>query len=341
MDTKTSLLRRLKRVEWKPILERAAIGIAIGWVIRNMLATIGINEVPTAEIEAKFLAASQNLLHIALTLTAYAAFKRELSKIGMAACVLAGVGLSHFGVIDTHLHQFLVEFSLYPPVFVTIASDGSVNPQYAKLLLFVIFTGILAARVSKPAERTMDRTFILIAVCSVLATTAIFHRVIPAGSLADQKQDARYILNYATKLQGAEQKKYCDYLAVQCSEVSDVDDARETIQKNEINPDTIGVTRDLDPGATIQSSTGAFGRFGFRVKTIIYKPPHDGKKGVLVIDTKHLQMAQWKAEIQFSFMAILAHGTWILIALGLITLHKSRARFKISHPEQAQSDQRA
>jgi hypothetical protein len=297
-----------------------------------MLVALAINEAPTSAVEARFLAASQNLLHIALTMTAYMAFKRELSKLGMALCVLTGIGLSHFGIIDTHLHQILTDLSLYPPLFVTIASDGSINPQYAKLLLFAVFAGVLAMRVSKPQQRTMDRTFVLIATCSVLATTAIFHRVVPAGSLADQKQDARYILNYATKLQGSEQKKYCDYLAVHCKEVQDADEARAIVLENEINPDTIGVTKDLDPGATIQSTTGAFGRFGFRVKTIIYKPPHDGKKGVIIVDAKHLQMAQWKAEIQFSFMSILAHGTWILIALGLITLHKSRARFKISKP---------
>lgn len=337
MDASSPLFSRIRTALKSQKLERAALALAIGWVIKNMLVVAKFHEPVTAELSQQFVLGSQALLHIALAACAYMAIFRRLTPLAMAGCAVAGTLVSRWGWIDSGLHGFFIEASLYPPLFVHVAPDGSVNPQSAKLLLLAVFTPLLAYRVARPNQRTLDRIFVLTATGAVLATSAIFHAVVPNGSLKQQKADARYVLGYAAQLQGEELQRYCRYLAVQCGEIRTREEAAALLSQTGINPTWNGITSELKPGGVATGLSETMGGMRFIVRGVAYRAPSEKAPGVLVIDKAHLQRAQHAAEIQFSFMAILAHGVWLLLAFGLVTLHGSKKRFLLSRAKRAEA----
>ena len=337
MNATLSLFSRIRPHLHREKLERAALLIALGWVVKNMLVAVQFGPA-TAELSQRFIQASQALLHIALFACAYAAFSRRLSPLAMAACAITGTLVSRWGWIDVELHRFFTEASLYPPLFVFVAPDGTVNPQYAKLLLFAVLTPLLAYRVTLPAHRTLDRIFVLAATCAVLATSAIFHAVIPNSSLKQQKVDAEYVLGYAAHLQGEELQRYCRYLTVHCWEIGSREEVAPLLSRTRINPNWARIAENLKPGERAAGVSGTMDGMRFTVRGIAYRAPTDKVRGVLAIDNAHLQHAQHAAEIQLSFMAILAHGTWLLLAFGLTALHASKKRFLLSRAKTSKPD---
>lgn len=337
MNASSPPFSRFKAVLQSPELARVALAVAVGWIAKSMLVALKYGEPATAQLSQQFVQASQALLHIALAACAFMAFSRRLSPLAMAGCAIAGTLVSRWGWIDVGLHGFFVEASLYPPLFVHVAPDGSVNPQYAKLLLFAVFAPLLAYRVARPDQRTLDRIFVLTATGAVLATSAIFHAVVPNGSLKQQKVDAQYVLGYATQLQGEDLQRYCRYLAVHCAEVRTREEATALLSQTGINPSWVGITEALKPGSVALGISAAMDGMRFIVRGVAYRAPSDKAPGVLVVDKAHLQNAQHAAEIQLSLMAVLAHGIWLLLAFGLTALHASKKRFLLSRPKTAEA----
>lgn len=139
------------------------------------------------EIADNWIMMEQFFFHIPMVLAFTLIFRKKITYLNIALSIIIAFLLNQFDIIFGLLHNFLVDYNIYPDFF--YHGTTNVNVQYTLILLYLVSFSILFISLLK--KRSFDRIFIFIILMTLLGTTTLFHYVIVDNALKNVLLDAR------------------------------------------------------------------------------------------------------------------------------------------------------
>lgn len=247
----------------------------------------------------------------------------------LALAIIMGFNFDSYQFFDNVIHPFLYKLHIFD--FLLRSGQTVVNPQYTKILFYlVLLLGLTLQSIIKK-YRSVDRIFMTLILSVVLGTTVIFHFAIPMGMFKIGKKDLEYALIEKVKYEPKNilcEKKECFTLNSDLQTLDPINNEQEKIFKNYsffIKKVTPQLTL-LDPYFSI--SLGNFQGQGFDyIITVLQKTPTGY---FLVYDKYASNKLSRHSEIWFSFLSTCAHFFWLYGGIGLLFLHKNVMFRKLS-----------
>lgn len=214
-----------------------------------------------------------------------------------------------------------------------------INNQYTRILCYFLLIIILLIQVIYKKYRSLSRIIVLIITMSCLFTVSIFHIAIPMGMFKYIVEDKVQLSQY--QIENLEKKdickmKNCYYLypdgAVKVitnnNNIKSFEDYKLTISK---------AIYFIEQKKATSYSEAVNVNSGFLFDYDIITIKKEDNKYFTTIDNSSLRKFSRESEIMFSFLAIMAHFTWIMGGLILLEFHyykfKKRSE-KISNKEE-------
>lgn len=285
-----------------------------------------LGSVSDLEVSSEFLYRQQLFFHVAMLMTLYAIAFRRLTGLGFLAVAALAFLANETRLVYEVFHHWMNRADLYPSAW---RKGGAVNAQYATLVIFVpsflLLTGLMLWR----RFRSVHRGFIWMSVCAVLATSFVFHLVIPMSALAKYKQDMKEVVELAASASDPTRREMCRIIGFECIEVADGASLRAALSALHVDEQQVrwieGESQRVGRGRVATGVTSFVGgAIGFAVEQYAYRPPFGGRAGVVVIDHTETNKGQILSEIQFGMLAVVAHGFWILFGAFLCVAHDHR-----------------
>lgn len=237
--------------------------------------------------------------------------------------------IASHGLIDQGLHQWLVTHGVYAAIG---EPRFAANPQYTKLLFYLVEVPWLLVWCVWRRTRTLPRGFILMQMGAILLTTMAFHLALPGGALRDYREERAFDVRNVLMADNTHDFAVgCQAVGLLCRTEPDPNDpqmmpavrqemvglaayAREKSRHGYRMP----VPVVLNEGAL--NSTNEFVAYvaGGMLRS-------DGHFWVAV-DQDRVNLSWKNTEAYFSFLGWVAHGFWTLLAVFLIVFHERRFR---------------
>lgn len=275
-----------------------------------------------------YLVSVDMFLHtLALAMAVWAIFSRRLSMTALAICLWAAWGLEKTNFFAGVLHPALIALQAYPDWF---GYGNTVNQsnQYAKLFVSFLIVLVLAARIVRKRDRSIDRLYMTLIAGSVLATTLLFHWVTVQGVKA-VRQEREVALRVAAEAPAGQFDALCKELHAWClsgpiSELpihtgnARIDHMAAAISRGaeqQTSGFTFGIvnSQPLDDGADDRLNS-------FHI--VYHRTPSGDYRFVIESSRTVATLKQWQG--LYSALALPAHLTWLAGGLFLLYWHKRR-----------------
>lgn len=270
------------------------------------------------------------LLYIPIFLSVIAIFVKKVQlKHFIFSLLLAHIALKYqwFDI----LHNIIKDTF----IFDSIRAKGRtiINNQYTRIICYLTVIIILFSQVLIKKYRSLSRIFILLITVSCLTTITIFHVAVPMGMfkyiVLDKTQLAQYDIENRNKNDVCKFKN-CYYLyengkaeiITQRQKVDNLDSYNWVISKS-IHHMKSNNTNVYSEAVSVNSG------FLFDYDIITMKKESD--KYFTTIDTTTLRKFSRESEIMFSFLAIMAHFTWIIGGLMLLEFHYYKFKKRVEN----------
>jgi len=272
----------------------------------------------------------QIFFHLPLLAAAFVIVRGRIHLFQLFLLFCVAYILASFYVIDKTLYQFLIDLHLPPSRFITLILS---NPQYIKLVLYVIVSLILLGQIIFKSLRTYDRFFIFLSCISSLAVTGIIHRpIIQKGlivQLESENQKVGQFLDFikSSNVSAKTLEDICVFQSYQCFSDHDL---KALMQENtsQEHPEHFSRARSLAGSNQIpQKDVYSFGYFaddGTWRRRLEGLGQSVSAGFVLVAEEKRINFLQKHYEEMFSETGAFAHFVWgwLFIVIGMA--HKSK-----------------
>lgn len=275
-----------------------------------------------------YLVSVDMFLHtLVLVLAVWSIFSRRLSMTGLAICLWTSLGMEQINFFAGMLHPALMALHVYPDWF-GYGSTVNQSNQYAKLFVSLPILLVLAARLLRKRDRSIDRLYTTLICGSVLATTLLFHWVTVRGVQAVQ-QEREVALRVAAEAPASQFEALCKELFAQClsgpiSELpvqtgnARIDYMTAAISRG-FEQQTSGFTSSIANSQPLADGTD--GRLA--AYHVVYHRTRSGEYRFVIESYRTVAtLKQW--QILYSALALTAHLTWLAGGLFLLYWHKRR-----------------
>jgi hypothetical protein len=250
-------------------------------------------------------------------------FKRELKLEFFAISLLFSFIIPTYDLFDNYIHPFLFNLHIYD--FLLKNGQTILNPQYTKILFYLILMSILLIMNIFKKFRTIDRVFVLLIAIVVLITTFIFHITIPMGIFKYERYQLQE--NLTIQIHQLSEKdlckdKSCFLLNSDLSIKNKSKDANtELLKKYEYF--IVGIKKYYEANGKEEIFTSALGTFNKQRFDYIISAAKLTEDGYfIVMDENVAKSYSRQSEIWFSFLTSTAHFIWVFGGFGLLFLHK-------------------
>lgn len=242
---------------------------------------------------------------------------------------VAAFSIASHGVIDQVLHQWLVNHRVY-------AAFGqpqlAANPQYTKLLFYLVEVPWLLLWCVRRRTRTLQRGFILLQMGAILLTTMAFHLTLPGGALRDYREER--VFDVRTVLAADNPHDFavgCQALGLLCRTEPDPHDPTMMPSVREKMVGLAAYARAKTRNgytmhAPVVLNEGALNSTNEFVAYVAGGVLRDDGHFWVAVDQDRVNLSWKNTEAYFSFLGWVAHGFWTLLAAFLIVFHDRRFR---------------
>ncbi len=245
----------------------------------------------------------EKMLTLSFVLLLYVFLKKTISffEFFLLNIIVFFGGIYEF--LDKYVHPLLFKIGIFNSILREGATE--INPQYTRILLFIVFYIGLLVLIFIKQKRSIDRTFVFLISSSVLITTFLFHISIPMSFLSFYKHEKIYLVMSEAKY--AERNYFCNNKI--CSEVS-----MEDFNKNErqeyikTSGNFIG-TESVIEGCILREHENIY---------------------ICFVDSKSLFSMGYLSKTWFAFLTAVAHGFWIYFGFLFLFLHKRKIIRKLA-----------
>lgn len=152
--------------------------------------------------------ANQIAFHLPLIVLWCSFFLAKFGLLSLGIMSWISYLISDFGLIDEELYFIFLDHNLFPNF---ITHHGFVNPQYMKILLYVVSLFFMAILLIFKKQRTTVRSFSFLSALGCLVVTLAIHQAIPSTTLKWEREIA--LRNMASIITFIYQKPSSDILA--------------------------------------------------------------------------------------------------------------------------------
>ncbi|NTF18196.1 hypothetical protein G6L37_07235 [Agrobacterium rubi] len=254
---------------------------------------------------------------------------RRLELIWVPILIAIGEMIYDNRILISGLHSLLLQIDTYRDLLGRHATR-QVNPQYAMVAAYLLsFIALLAVCINR-ARRSFDRTMVLVMAASIMATFALFHTFMMVGISRQASSEGRAI--HAVLVSDEEAfPRLCQTLVLECS--------RHTRQRltagnvSTVDPLALRTLSDLaKQGARLDKPfiwDGATDDDASRTTFFIMGVGSDDEGYRVARSRTNYEAATKFEELRYTTQALMAHAVWMLIAVGLIAIHRRHARPKV------------
>jgi hypothetical protein len=275
------------------------------------------------------LEADQILINAMLVAMALMIVRRNFELYLLPAVILVGQIVYDRMLLVGCLHEFLNSFDLYHAAFGR-HSIRVVSPQYGMIVTYAVLFLVLFALVCMRRTRTFDRMITMIAAASIMATFTLFH-VFLLGQIGTAIESETRVVSSVfhpgdeTLVAGR-----CEALKLHCFTVprSDVGRDRETGAEIDRN---IGRTLDAIASQNVHLKKP----WSWSEQTIehdvttfwVASAMNYGSADIrLAVSGDDFDRVIDCLKLQFVSLSVAAHGTWFLILVAIIAIHRKHNR---------------
>lgn len=272
-----------------------------------------------------------SLIMVPLFLMFFLLFSKKLTLFYVGLSFVLSFGFNSYHFLDETIHPVLTSFGIYN----SLLRDNQtiLNPQYSKLILYILLILIMFTLSLIKKTRTLDRIFILLIALSVLLTTVIFHFALPMGMFKYIKN--REEITLMENVKKLELKQVCDkkncFIINQDKEIiENINNSDEVLLEkyNYYIDYVLSDDRDVpnDKKGFYRASLGDFRGLRFDYIITVVTPLFDESSlyYLVVMDKDVLKGYSRQSEIWFSYLTSVAHFIWIFGGVFLLFLHKRR-----------------
>lgn len=233
--------------------------------------------------------------------------------------------------IDNYIHEILFKTGIYN--FAIREGGSQVNPQYTRILLFILSSFVLLVLFLNKKTRTIDRTFMLLISGAVIITTFFFHMAIPMGSLKLSKAEkvnefvkimVEAPIGYACK------NKNCFVLDQDFNVVNKIilnNTIKDDFEDSFIRGAKLFYSKPENKMSYYFKTLGNFIGTDTTFSSCLYRVRE--KVFLCSFDNTQMRSQGLLAKIWFSLLCAIAHFTWIFLGSGLLFIHKDKIIQKI------------
>ena len=264
---------------------------------------------------------------LVLVLAVWAIFSRRLTLTALAICLWAAYALERSNFFADILHPVFMAIHAYPDWF-GYGSTVNQSNQYAKLFVSLPIVLLLAARLVRKHDRSIDRIYTTLICGSVLATTLLFHWVTVQGVMA-VRAEREVGLRLAAEAPASQFDSLCLELRTQClrGPISELPLQTPNARLNYMmaavssgaQQQTSGFTRSIVGSQPLGDGTDD--RLNNH-HVVYHRTPSGEYRFVIESQRTGDTLKQW--QFLYSTLALTAHLTWLLGGLFLLYWHKRR-----------------
>lgn len=263
-----------------------------------------------------------------LTMLVMIAFQR-LELVWLPILLAGGEAIYASQILISGLHSMLLQIDAYRDLLGRHATR-QVNPQYAMVIAYVTCFLVLFALCLRRASRSFDRTVTLVMAASIMATFTLFHTFLMIGISRGAATEGRAI--HAALVSDAEDfAPLCRTLSLECTHHG-FEDARSG-ELASLDPLAAHTLADLAAHGTRLEIPfvwdGATDDDASRTTFFIIGIGSDGAGYRVARSRESFEAATRFEELRYTTQALAAHATWMLMAFGLIAIHRRHARPKV------------
>ncbi len=251
-------------------------------------------------------------------------FKKSLNLIQFTLTVIAVFLLPIYEWIDIYGHETVFNLGVYNSIMREGATQ--VNPQYTRIVLFILGFIALFVMVLMKKTRTMDRVFMFLIAGSMIVTTFFFHIAIPMGTLKlskDEKIKSFYTELIEVPIGYACRNKNCYVFDLQFKQESKkilLNSIKEEDQDVFISEAKKYFSNDKNKNYPYLKSVGNFVGTDTTFSACIFRAKEN--KFLCTFDNQQMISQGFLAKIWFALLTAIAHFFWIFFGFGLLFLHK-------------------
>lgn len=269
------------------------------------------------------------ILMLGILLTIFAVIKKSIGIIDFASLLLISFSTKLYELMDKELHPLIFKTGILN--YFLHENSSVLNPQYTRILFFLISFIALFSLILFKKTRTIDRFFIFLISGSILVTTSLFHIVLPMGMLKYAKKEKMEELiyqGYNLENKYLCKHKTCIILDKDLNEKKEMFIGDINLQKNNQNFINEAKKFFINKNNEKFPIYGMSGNFigTYTVFNVCLKKENEY---LCIIDDNAIKDYGLHSELWFAFLTSIAHTFWLLFGLVLLWLHKSKLIRKI------------
>lgn len=311
------------------------IDIIPSWflIVYNFLNGLIFNEKTLTELTERVVSVHSNILTLGFLLTCFIIIKKRITLINFSVILFSSWFLGIYEVMDKSLHPLLMQTGIFSSFLRPGISE--LNPQYTRLLLFILATITLFILSYRKKTRTIDRSFILLINLSMIITTFIFHLAIPMGILKYAKEDR--LNTYVENMIELPSEYFCKHKTCMFFNEKFEEEKEKFIGERNLSNQFIGFI-DYSKNFFKDKNNLEFPVYGSAgdfvgTNSIFHACLLKEKQFLCAFDNNAMKNYGLISKAMFAFLLSIAHGIWIFGGLYLLSMHKNRNIKKIAYPE--------
>lgn len=275
------------------------------------------------------LETDQILINSMIVAMAVMVFRRNLGLFLIPAIILAGSLAYDRMLLIGGVHSFLDGFEFYHAAFGR-HSIRVVSPQYGMIVTYATLLLVLLGLVCVRRTRSFDRMMTLIAATSIMATFTLFHVFLLAEIRTAIASETRVVASVFPPDGETLVAGRCEALKLRCFTVSRANveldrDTGEEIDRNIVRTlDAISTQNvHLEKPWTWSEQTIVHDATTFWVAAAMTYGSDDI---LLAVSGPDFDRVTDGMKLLFVGLSVAAHGTWFLILVALVAIHRKHNR---------------
>jgi hypothetical protein len=304
------------------LIGTASLGLNT-WSIADFMGDRG------SQLADYLLETDQILINSMLVAMAVMVFRRNLGLFLIPAIILAGTLVYDRMLLIGGVHSFLDGFEFYHAAFGR-HSIRVVSPQYGMIVTYAALLLVLLGFVCVRRTRSFDRMMAVIAAASIMATFTLFHVFLLAEIRMAIESETRVVASVFPPDDETLVAGRCEALKLLCFTVSrsNVDMDRDTGEEIDRN-----IVRTLDAIAT--QNVHLEKPWTWSEQTIVHDVTtfwvaaamtYGSDEILLAVSGPDFDRVTDGLKLQFVSLSVAAHGTWFLILVVLVAIHRKHNR---------------
>lgn len=303
------------------------------YILSNFISGSIFNNKVLTELADKVVSVHANLLTLGFLLTLFVVIKKRITLINFGIILFVSWFLNVYELMDEQLHPLLMHTGIFSAFLRPGISE--LNPQYTRLLLFLLSTIVLFILSYRNKTRTIDRSFILLINISMIVTTFIFHLAIPMGVLKYAKEDRlnTYVENMIElPNEFFCKKKTCIFFNEKFEEKNEKFIGQRDLA-NQFSGFVSYSKQFFEDKNNLEFPVyGSAGDF-VGTNSIFHACLLKDKEFICAFDNEAMKNYGLISKTMFAFLVSIAHAVWIFGGIYLLSMHKNRSIKKLAYPQ--------